>query len=214
MTDVTPPLSAVRARIAAAGGDLDKITIVAVVKGFEPGVARTAAAAGCRDLGENRAQDLVAKAGALTPLTVRWHFLGEVQRNKVAAIADHVHLWHSVDRIVEGEEIARRRPGAAVLTQVNTTGEPQKAGCAPDEAARLVAGLGKLGLEVRGLMTVGPIGPAEAARPAFRRLAQLGAELGLQELSMGMSGDLEVAVQEGATIVRVGTGLFGPRPQR
>jgi hypothetical protein len=214
MADVrgrSPSVDAVRARVAGAGGDPDAVTIVAVVKGFDPDTARAAFAAGFADLGENRAAALTEKADALADLAVRWHFVGQVQRNKVAALAPLVTLWHGVDRLEEGEVIAAHRSGAAVLVQVNTTGEPQKGGCNPTATAGLVARLRRLDLDVRGLMTVGPFGAPEAARPAFRRLAALRADLGLAELSMGMSGDLEVAVEEGATILRVGTALFGPR---
>ncbi len=208
-----PSFEAVRRRITAVGGDPDAIRVVAVVKGFDVKVARAAVEAGFTDLGENRAGALVEKAASLGDLAVRWHFVGPVQRNKVAALAPHVDLWHGVDRLVEGRTIASHRPDAGVLVQVNTTGEPQKGGCAPDDTPDLVEGLRRLGLDVRGLMTIGPIGPPELARPAFRHLAALRAELGLAELSMGMSGDLEIAVEEGATIVRLGTALFGPRPQ-
>jgi pyridoxal phosphate enzyme (YggS family) len=170
-----------------------------------------AAAAGLWDLGENYAQELVAKAGS-APAAVRWHFLGPVQRNKVPALASHVTLWQALDRVAAGEAIARRRPGARVLVQVNVSGEAQKGGCAPEDAAGLVASLRTLGLDVAGLMAVGPAGPPEGARPGFRRVADLGRRLQLRELSIGMSADLEVAVEEGATMVRIGQSLFGPRP--
>jgi hypothetical protein len=208
-----PSLETIRQRIRAAGADPDAVRVVAVAKGFDSEVARAAVGAGFIDLGENRAGPLLDKARALADLGVRWHFVGAVQRNKVGALAPHVTLWHGVDRLEEGRAIAAHRPGSAVLVQVNTTGEPQKAGCSPAATRALVEDLRRLDLDIQGLMTVGPIGPAEAARPAFRRLAALRADLGLAELSMGMSGDLEVAVEEGATIVRIGTALFGPRPQ-
>ncbi|MDQ6615934.1 MAG: YggS family pyridoxal phosphate-dependent enzyme, partial [Actinomycetota bacterium] len=169
-----------------------------------------AVAAGLTNLGENYAQDLLTKAGSLGP-DVRWHFLGPVQRNKVAALASHVDCWHGVDRAAIGEAIARRRPGARLLVQVNATGEASKHGCVPHEAADLVTQLRRLPLDVAGLMAIGPAGPAESARPVFRLVADLGRQLGLDELSMGMTGDLEVAIQEGSTMVRIGRGLFGPR---
>ena len=121
-------------------------------------------------------------------------------------------LWHSVDRLSLGAEIARWAPGAAVLVQVNTSGEQSKAGCTPAMAPALADGLADLGLDVQGLMTIAPAGPPEVARPAFHAGRELGDRLGVSELSMGMTGDLEVALAEGATIVRVGSGLFGPRP--
>jgi hypothetical protein len=215
--DLTTRLAVVRGRIAAAaaraGRDPAAVTLVAVTKGFGPDVVRAAVAAGLHDLGESYAQELAAKADAVLH-ELRWHFVGRVQRNKVRAVAPLVHLWHAVDRDEVGETIARHAPGAAVLVQVNVTGEPQKGGCRPDDAPGLVARLAAGGLDVRGLMMVGPAGPAEGARAGFRLLAGLAGDLGLPELSMGMSGDLEVAVEEGATILRVGEALFGPRPAR
>jgi pyridoxal phosphate enzyme (YggS family) len=202
----------VRGRIVAAGGDLSAITVVAVTKGFDAHTAAAVRDAGFEDLGENYAQELAAKAVSLGGTSVRWHFIGRVQRNKVASIAAHVWLWHGVDRGLAAAEIARCRPGARVLVQVNATGEPQKAGCSPSEAQGLVDEARGLGLEVSGLMAMGPAGPPDAARPAFRAVRRLADELGLTDCSMGMSDDLEVAVQEGATIVRVGRALLGPRP--
>ena len=111
-------------------------------------------------------------------------------------------------------EIARRAPGAAVLAQVNISGEAQKGGCEPEDTPTFVAALRALGLDVRGLMGVGPQGPPEASRPGFAQLASLAHDLGLGELSMGMSEDLEVAVACGATYVRVGRSLFGARPPK
>ncbi len=206
----------VRDRIAAAGGDPAAVTLVAVTKGFGPELAAAAAAAGLTDLGENYAQELVAKVATVEAAghDVRWHFLGNLQRNKVRALAPHVALWQSVDRASLGAEIAKRAPGAAVLVQVNLSGEEQKGGCRRDEAPALVEDLVSAGLEVRGLMGVAPAGPPDDAREGFRWLRSTVDHLGLTVCSMGMSGDLEVAVQEGSTMVRVGTGLFGARPPR
>lgn len=212
-------VGALHERIAGAGGDPERVRLVAVTKGFPVEVVRAALDAGLVDIGESYVQELVRKAaeldadqrGARWP---RWHFVGRLQRNKVRRAAPHVALWHSVDRLSLGAEIARFAPGAAVLVQVNTSREEQKGGCSPAMAPAVVDGLRDLGLDVRGLMTVGPAGPPEGSRPAFRALRQLADRLGLRELSMGMTGDLDVAVAEGATIVRVGTGLFGPRPAR
>ncbi|MGH9113558.1 MAG: YggS family pyridoxal phosphate-dependent enzyme [Acidimicrobiales bacterium] len=223
--DVAARAAAVRARIARAGGDPDAVRLVAVTKGFDAGMVRAALAAGLVDLGESYVQELVAKAAQLDDEfdeapRPRWHFVGRLQRNKVSKAAPHVVLWHSVDRLSLGAEIARCAPGASVLVQVNASGEATKAGCPPLQAPALVDGLRDLGLDVRGLMTIAPAGPpagpsagpAAAARSTFRSVRELAGELGLVELSMGMSGDLEVAVEEGATMVRVGTDLFGPRP--
>jgi PLP dependent protein len=216
--DLPGRVAAVRDRIAVAGGDPRAVRVVAVTKGFDAGVVREALSAGLTDIGESYVQELVAKATELgegaADREPRWHFVGRLQRNKVRKAAPRVWLWHSVDRLALGAEIARWAPGAAVLAQVNASGEASKAGCEPSMAPALVDGLVDLGLDVRGLMTIAPAGRAEDARPAFRTLRELAERLGLGELSMGMSDDLEVAVQEGATMVRVGRDLFGPRPDQ
>jgi len=206
---VVERLEQVRGRIAAAGGDPDAITLVAMTKGFGPDAVRAALAAGLDRIGENRAQELRAKAAEIDG--AQWHFLGRIQRNKVRGLAPLIVLWQSVDRAEVGEEIARRAPGASVLVQVNVSGEPQKGGCAPADTPGLVDRLRTLGLDVQGLMAIGPTGPPEAAREPFRALAAQARTLDLDHLSMGMTEDLEVAVQEGATMIRVGRGLFGPR---
>lgn len=215
-------LAEVRRRIASVAAEPDRVRLVAVTKGFGVDVVRAALAAGLVDVGESYVQELVAKASeidhgldGIAPGEVvapRWHFIGRLQRNKVRKAAPFVTLWHSVDRLRLGAEIARWAPGAAVLVQVNTSGEESKGGCPPPMAAGLVDGLVDLGLDVQGLMTIAPAGPPEGARAAFTTARELRDRLGLSELSMGMSGDLEVALAEGATIVRVGSGLFGPRP--
>jgi pyridoxal phosphate enzyme (YggS family) len=214
--DVEARLADVRARIAAAAGDRD-VRVLAVTKGFGPDAVVAAQACGLLDVGENYAQELVAKAAAVgdtAGAAVRWHFLGRLQRNKVKALAPLVTLWQSVDRASVGAEIARRAPGAAVLVQVNLSGEEQKGGCEWDEVEPLVRQCGDDGLDVRGLMGVGPAGPAERAREGFRRLVATADHLGLAERSIGMTDDLEVAVEEGSTMVRIGRALFGPRPAR
>ena len=212
-TTVAAGLERVRERIRAAGGDPDGVTIVAVTKAFGVDAVEAALAAGAVHLGENYAQELVAKAEAVRedPRPV-WHFIGGLQRNKVRTVAPHVALWESVDRASLGAEIAKRAPGARVLVQVNISDEPTKGGCGPAEAPDLVEALGDLGLDVAGLMGVAAAGDVDRARAQFARLAALRDTLGLAELSMGMSADLEAAVAEGATIVRVGSALFGPRP--
>jgi pyridoxal phosphate enzyme (YggS family) len=215
-------LAQVRRRIAEAGGDPDAVVVVAVTKGFGPEVADAAVRAGCGHLGENYAQELVAKARQLgwgrgpDAATERptVHFLGRLQRNKVRQLAPFVDLWQSVDRPEVGAEIARRSPGAAVLVQVDITGEPQKGGCAPAGVGELVRSLAAGGLDVRGLMGVGRAGDDRATRAGFAKLAALADDLHLPVRSMGMSGDLELAVAAGSTMVRVGTDLFGPRPPR
>jgi PLP dependent protein len=215
MTDVAARVDAVRGRLAAAaaraGRDPASVTLVAATKQVPPDRVAGAVRAGVVDVGENRAQELLAKVPALEALHPRWHFLGPLQRNKVKALAPWVTCWQSVDRVVLGEAIARHAPGARVLVEVNLAGEAQKAGCAPDDATALVDALRGLGLDVGGLMAVPPQG--DDPRRWFARLRALAAAAGVPELSMGMTDDFEIAVEEGATLVRVGRALFGERPQ-
>lgn len=207
----------VRARVAAAGGDLENVTLVAVTKAFPFEMVLNALQAGLIDLGENYAQELDAKARQLdsAPLEgvdCRWHFIGGLQRNKVRLLVGRVQLWHSIDRASLIEEIAKRSPGARILVQVNTTDEEQKAGCSEELAPQLVDQARELGLFVDGLMTIGPTDSEIDPRPSFAALRQLAQKCGVYELSMGMSGDYELAVEEGSTMIRVGSALFGPRP--
>jgi pyridoxal phosphate enzyme (YggS family) len=214
--DLAERFARARRRIERAGGDPERITLVAVTKGFGPEVVAEARALGHVDFGENYTVDLVRKAEAVAVPPgaegVRWHYLGAVQRTTARKLGTLVDLWQGVDGLGAGERIAQAAPGARLLVQVNVSGELRKQGCTFDAAPGLVESLRGLGLDVRGLMAVGPAGPPEAARAGFRRLAELADALGLSERSMGMSGDLEVAVAEGATMVRLGTALFGPRP--
>ncbi|MDE0603015.1 MAG: YggS family pyridoxal phosphate-dependent enzyme [bacterium] len=213
--EVADRLGALRDRLSRAGGG--QVKVVAVTKGFGPDAVAAAIEAGLADIGENYAQELLAKAGDLSnqpdaALQPCWHFIGRLQRNKIRKIASLVHLWQSVDRPELAAEIARRAPGAQVLVQVDIAGMGGRGGCAPEDTAGLVQHCRDAGLEVAGLMAVGSPGPPEEARSGFRLLASQAEDLGLAELSMGMTDDMEVAVEEGATMVRVGTALFGPRP--
>ena len=212
-------VEALRRRIADAGRDPAGVRIVAVTKAFEVAAVDRAVAAGLHDIGENYAAELVAKASEVRgrpgePPEVRWHYLGAVQRRRVRLLAPVVSCWQTVCRVSEGEEIAVRAPGATVLVEVDTTGIPGRNGVPPAAVAPLVASLRSMGLDVRGLMVVGPPGEPEDSRPAFRTTARLAGELGLSEVSMGMTDDLEVAVAEGSTMVRVGRALFGDRAPR
>ncbi len=230
MDAIAAKLSAVKARIEEASkraGRERAPALVAVSKGHPAGAIREAFAAGQRVFGENYVQELVAKAAELRDLEgIEWHFIGHLQRNKVKDLVPVCHVVHAVDRAELATEIDRRGASAAaerfeLLIEVNVAREPQKHGCAPEqvaEVARAIAAGKKLAL--RGLMTIPPAADdPEASRPWFRELARLAAslkeELGLSaplDLSMGMSHDFEVAVAEGATLVRVGTDIFGPRP--
>ena len=208
---VAAALAGVRERIAAAGGT--DVQVLAVTKGFGPDAIHAALAAGCRSIGENYAQELVAKRDALEGADV--HFIGQLQTNKVRQVAGLVDLYETVDRPSLAREIAKRSPGAAVLVQVDTSAEPGKGGVALDQLDELVEQVVALGLDLRGLMTVGPtVGGPDAARPGFRAVRAAVDRLGLAICSMGMTDDLEVAVEEGSTQVRVGTALFGARHRK
>ena len=210
-------LAEVRERIDAAAGGRN-VLVVGVTKAFGPELWAEATAAGLTDLGENYAQEVEAKVAATgwdrrpPGERPRIHFIGGLQRNKVKRLAPVVHLWQTIDRGALIDALASRVPGARMLVQVNTTGEDQKSGCRPGEVEGLVERAIGAGLEVRGLMTVGPTDPDLDPRPGFAGLRALADRLDLPEVSMGMSGDFEMAVAEGATMVRLGSVLFGARP--
>ncbi|HET7482495.1 MAG TPA: YggS family pyridoxal phosphate-dependent enzyme [Actinomycetota bacterium] len=218
-------LAAVRERVAAAaraaGRDPADITLVAVGKTFGVDVVSEAIDAGATDIGENRAQELRDKVAVLGA-RARWHFIGPLQSNKVRlVVGSHVVLIHSVDRFGVAEAIGRRAASLGfeqdVLVEVNVGGEATKHGVEPPRAVTLATEISQLpGVSVRGLMAIPPRGDDEA-RHHFQTLAALGHDVaaeipGATELSMGMSHDFEVAIEEGATIVRVGQAIFGPRP--
>ena len=206
---------------ASAGRDASDVRLIAVSKTWPPEAIEEAAEAGITEFAENKAQELTHKLASVGRLGT-WHFVGALQTNKVRSVVGRVGLIHSVDRVEVGEAIARRadRSGLSqpVLVQVNVAREQAKHGVDPREAvafAERIAGLD--GVDVRGLMTLPPFGrEPEMSRPWFRDLAGLGVLLadvlpGASELSMGMSRDFEVAIQEGATMVRVGEAVFGAR---
>jgi len=209
------------ARHQAVGGWTHPVRIVAVTKTHGPGAVKAALAAGLTDVGENRVQEALQKQEALPGVPVAWHLIGTLQRNKARHAAGRFALIHSLDRADLAVELDRRvTPDTrqAVLVQVNCSDEPQKGGVEPAELPALLEGLqGLARLDVRGLMTMSALTQDTAEqRRAFRRLRELrdAAERRgqrLPELSMGMSGDFPVAVEEGATMVRLGTVLFGER---
>ncbi|MCE9622123.1 MAG: YggS family pyridoxal phosphate enzyme [Actinomycetia bacterium] len=211
---VAERLAEVRARIVRAGGT--GVTVLPVTKSFPIDACWAAYRAGCPAVGENYAQEVVAKLGGRdVPFAV--HFIGQLQTNKVRALAPIVALFGSIDRSSQVRELAKRVPGARILVQVNAepaAGDGGKAGCPILEVPALVELAAAAGLHVEGLMAIGPtVGGPEAARPLFRSVRALATRLELATCSMGMSDDLEVAVQEGSTQVRIGTALFGKRPQ-
>lgn len=218
----------VRARVDAActkaGRDPREVTLIAVSKMQAADAIRAALAAGATDFGENYAQELAAKRQELADVTVTWHFIGRLQRNKAKLVAGHVALVHAVDSVELGEELAKRAaqagsPTQPVLLAVNIGGEDSKGGVTPEDALTIARGLGAVtGLRLDGLMTMPPPDDdPEASRGAFTALATLRDRLqdvfgaALPVLSMGMSGDFEVAIACGATHVRVGTAIFGAR---
>lgn len=214
----------VRDRIAAAaaraGRDPEGITLVAVSKTADDDAVLEAYRAGHRDFGENRVGELAERAPRL-PSDIRWHFVGRLQTNKVRRVRPVTHLLHSLDR---PRLIAPWAKGTGapppVLVQVNVAGEEQKAGVTVGEAAGLVDQALAMGIEVRGLMTMPPrVEDPEDARAWFEALAELRAGIardrpGVDELSMGMTDDYEVAVEAGATLLRIGRAIFGPFPER
>ena len=207
---VAAALERVRGRIRAAGGG-EEVAILPVTKAFGRDAIEAARAAGCTAIGENYAQELLAKRDACAGLEV--HFIGQLQTNKVRQLAGLVSVYETVDRPKLAREIATRARGARVMIQVDTTGEPGKGGCPLDALEPLVDEVRRLDLELIGLMTVGPTeGGPEAARPGFRAVRAAADRLGLGQCSMGMTADVEVAVEEGSTQIRVGSALFGARP--
>ena len=221
MPDIRASLEGVRERIARAaergGRRAEQVLLIGVSKTVEPARIREAIAAGVPALGENRVQEARAKIAELGR-PVPWHLIGQLQTNKAKEAIELFDLIHSVDRAELGRELHKRarqrgRPVEA-LVQVNVAGEGQKGGVAPDGLGALldaVAGLGHV--RVRGLMAIPPEAPdAEGARPWFRALRKLGERHGLAELSMGMSGDFEVAIEEGATAASSRSGRAPSRP--
>jgi PLP dependent protein len=210
---VADRLASIRERIDRHGRP--GVRLIAVTKGFGVDAVVAAVRGGCSDIGENYAQELVTKMAELSSNVPRpvVHFIGRLQSNKVRMVAPIVDLWHTVDRGGLVEEIGRRAPAARVLLQVNLTEEPDKGGCRPEDLEDLLGSARRRGLDPVGLMTVGPTdGDPVVTRRAFARCANLAHDLGLAEISMGMSGDLDIALDEGATIVRVGSAIFGDRP--
>ena len=216
-------------RITAAcrrcGRNAEEIQLIAVSKTVSADNIRQAMECGIYDFGENYIQELNEKKSRLTDASLRWHFIGHLQSNKVKYISQYVHLIHSVDDAGLGREISKRADRAGrvqdVLIEVHTTDEPTKEGVSPEKTVELARQLSGLkNLRVCGLMTMGPFSDnPEKARTSFRQLAGLKRDIEkeeieniiMQHLSMGMSHDFEVAIEEGATMIRIGTAIFGKR---
>jgi len=221
--DIPGAIEAVRERIKRAceraGREPGSVQLIAVSKAHREEAIRAAYDAGMRVFGENYAQELAAKASALSDLPdLRWRFIGHLQRNKIKLIERAEATVDTVDSARLAEALSARAATRAVdvevLLQVNVGGEAQKSGCAPEEVPRLVKTVRALpNVSLRGLMAVAPhFDDPEATRPFFATLRELAEAHGLPELSMGMTHDLDQAVEEGATMLRIGTAIFGPRP--
>jgi pyridoxal phosphate enzyme (YggS family) len=209
----------VRERVARAaeraGRDPQLVKVVGAVKGMPSEVLTKALAAGLLDLGENFVQEAEAHRSALGENEARWHCIGHLQTNKARDATRLFDTIHSVDSLRLAEQLSRRAPAKlAVFLEVNVSGEASKYGVQPAGVSGLAAAAGRLpNLELVGLMTMAPaVADPEAVRPVFRTLRELAVANGLTELSMGMTDDFEVAVEEGATLVRIGRAIFGERP--
>ena len=219
----------VRERIAAAceraGREPDSVRLLLATKTVEPARIRVAIEAGETLVAENRVQEVRPKFEALEDLRYERHFIGHLQSNKINALVPYISCLETLDRLSLARKLQNRLAGEGetleVLVQVNTSGEPTKAGLDPDEVEpfiRTIAGLDAL--KVRGLMTIGLNAEPEVARPSLASLREIAGRIreeniegvAMEELSMGMTGDLEVAIEEGSTIVRVGSAIFGSRP--
>lgn len=227
--EIAERLARVRDRIAAAaersGRSPAAVRLVVVTKEVPADQIRIAIEAGAADIGENRVQELLPKMDELSWLVPgpRWHFIGTLQKNKVRSVAGRVALLHSIDSVALGQAVAARATAAGVtqdaLLEINASGEASKHGFAPEEAEGALEALaGEKGLRVRGLMMIAPQGSLALARAAFETLRDLRDRLHptiagatLTELSMGMTDDFETAIEEGATIVRIGRAVFGER---
>ncbi len=209
----------IREAAQASGRDLDSIGLLAVSKTKPSAAVREAFAAGLRDFGENYLQEALEKQVELSDLPLIWHFIGPIQSNKTKPIAEHFAWVHSVDRLKVAQRLSEQRPVSLpplnICLQVNVSLEPSKSGCAPDELTALALAVSQLpNLCLRGLMAIPePTDDVAAQRAAFARLRELrdGLPMPLDTLSMGMSHDLDAAIAEGATWVRIGTALFGAR---
>jgi pyridoxal phosphate enzyme (YggS family) len=211
-------LSIVRERIATActraSRSPEDVTLIAVSKGFGVDAMREAIDAGITDIGENRVQEFVDKHDALANVPgVRWHMIGHLQRNKAKVAVEHFDIIHSVDSLRLAEAISNRAlSNVSVFLEVNVAEEQTKAGFSLDELPKSFRQARQLHLDILGLMTVAPLTDnPEETRPVFRQLREAAHDLGLEGLSMGMTNDYEIAIEEGATHVRVGRAIFGER---
>jgi pyridoxal phosphate enzyme (YggS family) len=218
VSTIAERIALVRERVARAaeraGRSPAEVTIVAVSKTFPTQAIEEAAAAGIVHIGENRVQEAAAKITSLRHLPVTWHMLGHLQTNKAKTALELFDIIQSVDSLRLAEALSRRTERAIpVLLEVNVAGEASKFGLSPQDVPQTAEAVARLPhLDLRGLMTIAPwVSDPEEVRPVFREMRRLRDALGLAELSMGMTDDFEVAIEEGATIVRIGRAIFGER---
>lgn len=204
----------VRSRIAGCGVDPATVKIVAVTKGFGTWAIQAAIRLGCEFVGESYAQELKMKYENLSNIekdSCRVHFIGGLQTNKIKLVSKHVDVWQSVDRVSLIDEIAKRSPKAKIMLQLDLAGESTQGGCGLDAAPVLLERAIDAGLETVGCMAIAPRGSPLVIEKSFLELCTFADAHGLVERSIGMSGDLEIAIKSGSTMVRVGTALFGAR---
>ncbi len=211
-------LEQIRSRIADAGGDPTEVQVLAVTKGFGAWAIEAAHAIGLTQVGENYAQELANKwqeVPAEIASQTQVHFIGHLQTNKVRLAATIVHVWQCVDRSSLVTEIAKRNTvndlAPTVMLQLNVSGVASQGGCSPDQAGDLLAQATDTGLDVIGVMAIGAQGSPEEVRSSFKKVRRFADDHDLLHRSIGMSGDLELAVAAGSTMLRIGTALFGPR---
>ncbi len=224
MTEIAENISGIQQDILRLSPYPEKVKVVAVTKRFSVCVMRQSVEAGIRHLGENRMQEALEKFESEPFEGIIRHFVGTLQSNKIQKLVDNFHWLHSLEKVKHGRKIHEKASPIQILIQVNTTGERTKGGVKTDELEAFVKALKKEApsLQIRGLMTMGPLGGTpEEIRASFRLLRKAGEALrsletenfSFREYSMGMSGDYAIALEEGATFLRIGQGIFGPRPE-
>ncbi len=188
--------------------------LLPVTKGFGVREVEAVLEVGLTKVGESYAQELLEKAKNITDNRIDWHMIGRIQRNKVKKLSETVDLWHSVDRKELIAEISKYKKGSKILIQVDMNERYQQGGCSPENVPGLIEFASDKGINVEGLMTIGVDQDVETTRNIFAELAKLSKKMGLKEISMGMSNDFEIAIDYGATILRVGRSIFGERAKK
>ena len=188
--------------------------LLPVTKGFGVREVQAMLEVGLTKIGESYAQEILEKTEMITDNRIAWHMIGRVQRNKVRKLSETVDLWHSVDRKELITEISRYKKNSKILIQVDMNDRSQQGGCSPENVPDLIEFASDKGLNVKGLMTIGVDRDINATRNIFAEMAKLSEKMGLKEISMGMSNDFEIAIDYGATILRIGRSIFGERAKK